>query len=233
MLILKDVNCFFGKSHILHNTTLEIRERELVGLVGRNGVGKTTTLKAIMGLVPPKSGTIQLNGNPLSSLPAYQIPRQGLSYVPQGRHLFPKLTVMENLKIPVVQGSLNQEILEEIFDYFPRLKERLKQKAGTLSGGEQQMLAVGRALINRPKLILLDEPTEGLMPLLVRLISETVEAINQKGTTILLVEQNLKTLKDICHRIYIMEKGAIVYEGTPAQLEAADGIEERYLSVKV
>ena len=233
MLILKDVNCFFGKSHILHNTTLEIRERELVGLVGRNGVGKTTTLKAIMGLVPPKSGTIQLNGNPLSSLPAYQIPRQGLSYVPQGRHLFPKLTVMENLKIPVVQGSLNQENLEEIFDYFPRLKERLKQKAGTLSGGEQQMLAVGRALITRPKLILLDEPTEGLMPLLVRLISETVEAINQKGTTILLVEQNLKTLKDICHRIYIMEKGAIVYEGTPDQLEAADGIQERYLSVKV
>lgn len=233
MLILKDVNCFFGKSHILHNTTLEIRERELVGLVGRNGVGKTTTLKAIMGLVPPKSGTIQLNGNPLSSLPAYQIPRQGLAYVPQGRHLFPKLTVMENLKIPVVQGSLNQETLEEIFDYFPRLKERLKQKAGTLSGGEQQMLAVARALITRPKLILLDEPTEGLMPLLVRLISETVEAINRKGMTILLVEQNLKTLKDICHRIYIMEKGAIVYEGTPAQLEAADGIEERYLSVKV
>ena len=140
---------------------------------------------------------------------------------------------MENLKIPVVQGSLDQENLEEIFGYFPRLKERLKQKAGTLSGGEQQMLAVGRALIAKPKLILLDEPTEGLMPLLVRLISETVAAINQKGTTILLVEQNLKTLKDICHRIYIMEKGAIVYEGTPAQLEATEGIQERYLSVKV
>ena len=233
MLTLKDVNCFFGKSHILHSTSLEIREGELVGLVGRNGVGKTTTLKAIMGLVPPKNGSIQLNGNPLSSLPAYQIPRQGLAYVPQGRHLFPKLTVMENLKIPVVQGSLDQENLEEIFGYFPRLKERLKQKAGTLSGGEQQMLAVGRALIAKPKLILLDEPTEGLMPLLVRLISETVAAINQKGTAILLVEQNLKTLKDICHRIYIMEKGAIVYEGTPAQLEATEGIQERYLSVKV
>ena len=233
MLTLKDVNCFFGKSHVLHSTSLEIREGELVGLVGRNGVGKTTTLKAIMGLVPPANGTIQLKGLPLSSLPAYQIPRQGLAYVPQGRHLFPKLTVMENLKIPVVQGSLDQENLEEIFGYFPRLKERLKQKAGTLSGGEQQMLAVGRALIAKPKLILLDEPTEGLMPLLVRLISETVAAINQKGTTILLVEQNLKTLKDICHRIYIMEKGAIVYEGTPAQLEATEGIQERYLSVKV
>ena len=233
MLILKDVNCFFGKSHILHNTSLEIREKELVGLVGRNGVGKTTTLKSIMGLVPPASGTIQLKGLSLSSLPAYQIPRQGLAYVPQGRHLFPKLTVMENLRIPLVQASLDQEKLEEIFDYFPRLKERLKQKAGTLSGGEQQMLAVGRALITKPKLILLDEPTEGLMPLLVRLISQTVAAINQKGTTILLVEQNLKILKDICHRIYIMEKGAIVYEGTPAQLEATEGIQERYLSVKV
>ncbi|MBA4393476.1 MAG: ABC transporter ATP-binding protein, partial [Desulfobacca sp.] len=153
--------------------------------------------------------------------------------VPQGRHLFPKLTVWENLKIPLVQGVLDQNNLEEIFEYFPRLKERLKQKAGTLSGGEQQMLAVGRALITKPKLILLDEPTEGLMPLLVHLISDTVRAINQKGTAILLVEQNLKTLKDLCNRIYIMEKGSIVYEGTPAQLDSAEDIQERYLSVKV
>lgn len=233
MLTLKDVSCFYGKSHVLHDTSLEIGENELVGLAGRNGVGKTTTLKSIMGLVPPKSGTIHLGGIPLSSLPPYQIPRQGLAYVPQGRHLFPKLTVMENLRIPVVQGTLDQEKLEEIFDYFPRLKERLKQKAGTLSGGEQQMLAVGRALITKPKLILLDEPTEGLMPLLVEIISETIKAINQKGTAILLVEQNLKTLKDICHRIYIMEKGSVVYEGTPAQIEAAEDIQERYLSVKV
>jgi branched-chain amino acid transport system ATP-binding protein len=233
MLVLKDVNCFYGKSHVLHDTSLEIREKELVGLAGRNGVGKTTTLKAIMGLVPPKSGSVQLNGITLSEQPAYKIPRQGLAYVPQGRHLFPKLTVMENLRIPVVEGSLDRERLEEIFEYFPRLKERLKQKAGTLSGGEQQMLAVGRALIIKPKLILLDEPSEGLMPLMVRIISETVESINRKGTAILLVEQNLKVLKDICHRIYIMEKGAVVYEGTPAELEAAEGIEERYLSVKV
>jgi branched-chain amino acid transport system ATP-binding protein len=233
MLILKDVNCFYGKSHVLHNTSLEIREKELVGLVGRNGVGKTTTLKAIMGLVPAKTGTVQLDGMTLSEQPPYQIPRQGLAYVPQGRHLFPKLTVMENLRIPVVQGSLDPKNLEEIFDYFPRLKERLKQKAGTLSGGEQQMLALGRALITRPKLILLDEPTEGLMPMMVSLISQTVVSINQRGTAILLVEQNLKTLKDMCHRIYIMEKGAVVYEGTPAQLESEAGVEERYLSVKV
>ncbi len=233
MLVMEAVNCFYGKSHVLNDTSLEIREKELVGLVGRNGVGKTTTLKSIMGLVPPRGGRIRFNEMVLSELPSYHIARQGIAYVPQGRHLFPKLTVMENLKIPVVQGDMDPEKLEEIFEYFPRLQERLKQKAGTLSGGEQQMLAVGRALITNPKLILLDEPTEGLMPLLVQLISRTVRAINEKGTAILLVEQNLKTLKDVCHRIYIMEKGAIVYEGTPAQLEAAEGIQERYLSVKV
>ncbi len=233
MLTLNNVNCFYDKSHVLHNTSLEIREQELVGLVGRNGVGKSTTLKSIMGLVPTKSGRIEFKGVPFSELPAYQIPRQGIAYVPQGRRLFPKLTVMENLMIPIVQGVMDQKKLKEIFEYFPRLEERLKQKAGTLSGGEQQMLAVARALITKPKLILLDEPTEGLMPLLVQLISETIKAINQKGMAILLVEQNLKTLKEICHRIYFMEKGSIVYEGTPAQLEADQGIEERYLSVKV
>jgi branched-chain amino acid transport system ATP-binding protein len=233
MLFMKEVNCYYGKSHVLNDASLEIREKELVGLAGRNGVGKTTTLKSIMGLVPPSSGEIRFNQETLSSLPPYQIPRRGIAYVPQGRHLFPKLTVMENLQIPIVQGRFDQETLEEIFAYFPRLKERLKQKAGTLSGGEQQMLAVGRALIIKPRLILLDEPTEGLMPLLVQAISQTVKAINVKGTTILLVEQNLKTLKEICHRIYIMEKGSIVYQGTPAELEAVPEIQERYLSVKV
>jgi branched-chain amino acid transport system ATP-binding protein len=233
MLFMNEVNCYYGKSHVLNDASLEIREKELVGLAGRNGVGKTTTLKSIMGLVPPRSGEIRFDQETLSSLPAYQIPRRGIAYVPQGRHLFPKLTVMENLRIPIVQGQIDPETLEEIFDYFPRLKERLKQKAGTLSGGEQQMLAVGRALIIKPRLILLDEPTEGLMPLLVRAISQTVKAINAKGTTILLVEQNLKTLKDICHRIYIMEKGSVVYRGTPAELEAAPEIQDRYLSVKV
>jgi branched-chain amino acid transport system ATP-binding protein len=233
MLKVNGIDCYYGKSHVLHQATLEVREGELVGLVGRNGVGKTTTLKAIMGMVPPAKGDIQFLGISLSGLPNYKIPRQGIAYVPQGRHLFPKLTVRENLQIPIVQGELDSSKLEEIFGYFPRLKERLQQKAGTLSGGEQQMLAVGRALITKPKLILLDEPTEGLMPLLVKLISETVQSINKRGTAILLVEQNLKTLKDICDRIYIMEKGAVVYEGSAEELEAAPDIQERYLSVKV
>lgn len=233
MLKMKNLNCSYGDCQVLHNTSLEVAEKELVGLIGRNGVGKTTTLKSIMGLVPRKNGSVHFYEVNLSQLPPYQIPRQGIAYMPQGRHLFPKLTVMENLKIPVVEGEIDKEVLEEIFDYFPRLKERLNQKAGTLSGGEQQMLAVGRALITKPKLMLMDEPTEGLMPLLVKLIAQTIKSINEKGTTILLVEQNLKAVKDICQRVYIMEKGSIVYEGTPSALETAIDIQERYLSVKV
>ncbi len=233
MLKIKDLNCYYGESHILHNTSLEVQEGKLVSLIGRNGVGKSTTLKSIMGLVPAKSGSVHLDNINLSDLPPYQIPRMGISYMPQGRHLFPKLTVIENLKIPIIKGKIDQNILEEIFTYFPRLKERINQKAGTLSGGEQQMLAIGRALITNPKLMLMDEPMEGLMPLLVRLIADTVKAINQKGTTILLVEQNLKTIKNICQGIYIMEKGSVVYEGTPSDLEGAMDIQERYLSVKV
>jgi len=233
MLKMKNLNCSYGECKVLHDTSLEVNEGRLVGLIGRNGVGKTTTLKSIMGLVPHRSGSVHFYEVNLSSIPPYQIPRMGIAYMPQGRHLFPKLTVMENLKIPVVKGELDKKVLEEIFEYFPRLKERLNQKAGTLSGGEQQMLAVGRALITKPKMMLMDEPMEGLMPLLVRLIADTVKAINQKGTTILLVEQNLKTIKNICQGIYIMEKGSIVYEGTSSELEGAMDIQERYLSVKV
>ena len=233
MLKMKNLNCCYGECQILHDTSLEVKEKELVGLIGRNGVGKTTTLKSIMGLVQSRSGSVHFLDINLCNLPAYTIPRMGIAYMPQGRHLFPKLTVMENLRIPIIKGELDKRILEEIFVYFPRLKERLKQKAGTLSGGEQQMLAVGRALITDPKLILMDEPMEGLMPLLVKLIAETVKVINQKGTTILLVEQNLKTIKNVCRGIYIMEKGSIVYEGTPSELEGAMDIQERYLSDKV
>ena len=233
MLKMKNLNCSYGACKVLHDTSLEVNEGKLVGLIGRNGVGKTTTLKSIMGLVPHKSGSVHFDKVNLSGLPPYKIPRMGIAYMPQGRHLFPKLTVMENLKIPVVKGDLDKNVLEEIFLYFPRLKERLNQKAGTLSGGEQQMLAVGRALITKPKMMLMDEPMEGLMPLLVRLIADTVKIINQKGTTILLVEQNLKTIKNVCQGIYIMEKGSIVYQGTPSELEGAMDIQERYLSVKV
>lgn len=233
MLKMRDLNCSYGDCQVLNDTTLEVDEGNLIGLIGRNGVGKTTTLKSIMGLVPRKSGSVHFYEANLANMASYQIPRMGISYIPQGRHLFPKLTVMENLRIPVIKGELDEKVLEGIFEYFPVLKQRLTQKAGTLSGGEQQMLAVGRALIIKPKMVLMDEPMEGLMPLMVKLIAETVKAINEKGTTILLVEQNLKTIKDICEGVYIMEKGTVVYEGTPSALEAAMDIQERYLSVKV
>jgi len=233
MLKMSGVCCHYGKGQVLHGTSLAVREGELVGLVGRNGVGKTTTLKAVMGMIPARAGSIAFRGEELTGVPAYRVPRKGISYVPQGRHLFPKLTVKENLEIACVAGGVDPAKLEEIYGYFPRVKERLSQKAGTLSGGEQQMVAIGRALVADPALILLDEPTEGLMPLLVQAIAETVQAINARGTSILLVEQNLKTLKDICHRIYIMEKGAVVYEGTPSEIDAAMDVQERYLSVKV
>lgn len=233
MLKMRDLNCSYGDCQVLNDTTLEVDEGNLIGLIGRNGVGKTTTLKSIMGLVPRRSGSVHFYEANLSNIAPYQIPRMGISYIPQGRHLFPKLTVMENLRIPVIKGELDEKVLEGIFEYFPVLKQRLTQKAGTLSGGEQQMLAVGRALIIKPKMVLMDEPMEGLMPLMVKLIAETVKAINEKGTTILLVEQNLKTIKDICEGVYIMEKGTVVYEGTPSALEGAMDIQERYLSVKV
>ena len=233
MLKIMNLCCSYGECQVLHEASLEVKEGKLVGLIGRNGVGKTTTLKSIMGLVPPKSGSVRFHDTNLADLPPYDIPRMGIAYMPQGRHLFPKLTVMENLRIPIIKGEIDKQTLEEIFVYFPRLKERLKQKAGTLSGGEQQMLAVGRALIIKPKLILMDEPMEGLMPLLVKLIADTVKVINQKGTTILLVEQNLKTIKSMVQGIYIMEKGSVVYEGTPSELEGAMDIQERYLGVKV
>ncbi|HEX8043146.1 ABC transporter ATP-binding protein [Candidatus Deferrimicrobium sp.] len=233
MLAMNGVCCYYGQGQVLHGTTLEVREGELVGLVGRNGVGKTTTLKAIMGMIPARAGSIAFRGEELTGVPAYRVPRRGISYVPQGRHLFPKLTVKENLEIACVTGETDPSKLEEIYGFFPRVKERLSQKAGTLSGGEQQMVAIGRALVAKPDLILLDEPTEGLMPLLVQTIAETVQAINERGISILLVEQNLKTLKEICHRIYIMEKGAIVYEGTPSEIDGAMDVQERYLSVKV
>ena len=233
MLKMRDLNCSYGDCQVLNNATLEVEEGNLIGLIGRNGVGKTTTLKSIMGLVARKSGSVHFYEVNLSNIASYQIPRMGISYIPQGRHLFPKLTVMENLRIPVIKGELDKKVLEGIFEYFPVLKQRLNQKAGTLSGGEQQMLAVGRALIIKPKMVLMDEPMEGLMPLMVKLIAETVKAINEKGTTILLVEQNLKTIKDICQGVYIMEKGTVVYEGTPSALEGAMDIQERYLSVKV
>jgi len=229
MLKLENVHAFYGKSHILHGVSLEVGEGEVVGILGRNGVGKTTTMKSIIGLVERK-GLIEFNGRDISKLPPYRIARLGIGYVPQGRMIFPELTVMENLLVGTKEEK--PEILKEIFDLFPRLEERKTQIAGTLSGGEQQMLAIARALMLEPKLILMDEPTEGLMPIMVSRIKEVVQEINERGVSVLLVEQNAKMALDTVERVYIMEKGMIKYHSSAEDLKQNHEVLVRYLGVK-
>ncbi|WP_025324028.1 ABC transporter ATP-binding protein [Deferrisoma camini] len=229
MLKVEGLHAFYGKSHVLHGVDLEVGPGELVGLLGRNGMGKTTTLKAVMGLVRPARGRVEFRGEDLRSLKAHQIPGRGIALVPQGRGLFPELTVLENLRIAHPRGRPDPERLDQVFEYFPRLRERSSQKAGTLSGGEQQMLAIGRALVPNPRLILFDEPSEGLMPLLVRAIHETVRAINAMGVGAVLVEQNVRAALSMCHRVYILEGGRTVWRGRPDELD--DATQQAYLGV--
>jgi branched-chain amino acid transport system ATP-binding protein len=231
MLELRGVQAQYGKSRVLHGVTLDVGEREVAVLVGRNGVGKTTTLEAILGLVDVTAGEVRFERSRISGLPAHLIPRRGIGYVPQGRRIFPELSVRENLEIGCVQGAIDQRVLDRVFTYFPRLRERLWQPGGTLSGGEQQMLAIGRALLGKPRLLLLDEPTEGLMPSLVTLVEETVRRLREEGVTVLLVEQNLATALAVADRVYIMEKGEVRVSAAPAELRASPDVLQRYLGV--
>jgi branched-chain amino acid transport system ATP-binding protein len=220
MLKLNDVHVYYGKSYILQGMTLSVREGEVLGMVGRNGVGKTTTLRTILGLSRARLGSIEFQGQDITRMPAYRIPRLGMGYVPQGRRIFPKLTTLENIMTAVVSGRMDQRLLDEIYDYFPRLAEREKQLSGTLSGGEQQMLAMARAMIANPKLLILDEPTEGLMPLMVDTIRTSIERLNrEKKVTVLLVEQNLDTVLEACERVCIVEKGTVKYNESVDQLD--------------
>ncbi len=228
MLSLKDVHVHIAKLHILQGVNLDVKAGESAALLGRNGVGKTTTLRAIMGLVPKSAGSIHFDGMDLSTCPPHQIPRKGIGYVPQGRGIFPDLTVLENLCIGV-RGRPDAALEEYVFTCFPRLKERLKQQGSTLSGGEQQMLAIARCLMMRPKLIILDEPTEGIMPRLVSQIRREIHRINQTGISILLVEQNVETALKLCPRVFLMEKGIIVYSGEAQELKIRTEIVHRYL----
>ena len=233
ILNLQEIHTFYGKSHILHGITMEVHEKEIVCLLGRNGVGKTTTLKSIMGLTPAKRGNILFQGKNITRIPGYLIPRLGIGYVPQGRHIFPDLTVRENLKIGIVDNKVQVKTYEEIFSYFPILRERLNQFGGTLSGGEQQMLALARALVPNPTLILLDEPSEGLMPRMVKLVVEIIQKINHTGVSILWVDQKLVTVTEVSHRIHLISKGRVEYQGTPGELVQNREIQLRYLGVKV
>jgi branched-chain amino acid transport system ATP-binding protein len=230
MLRLNDVHVHIGKLHILQGVNLEVQPGEAAALLGRNGVGKTTTLRAIMGLAPRSQGSVEFSGIDLTAVQAHEVPRHGIGYVPQGRGIFPNLTVQENLYIGIV-GKPVPERRDYVFGCFPRLKERLKQPGNTLSGGEQQMLAIARCLMMGPKLIILDEPTEGIMPRLVSQIRREIHRINQSGVSILLVEQNVETALKLCPRVFLMEKGTIVYSGTSHDLKSQSEIVHRYLGL--
>ena len=230
MLSLRDVHVHIGKLHILQGVNLEVKPGESAALLGRNGVGKTTTLRAIMGLVSRSRGAIEFDSVDLARCPAHEVPRRGIGYVPQGRGIFPNLTVLENLNIGL-PGQRDSEREDYVFTCFPRLKERLKQSGNTLSGGEQQMLAIARCLMMRPKLIILDEPTEGIMPKLVSQIRREIHRINQTGVSVLLVEQNVETALKLCPRVFLMEKGTIVYSGASHELKSQPEIVHRYLGL--
>lgn len=223
MLSLDKVNTFYGYSHILHDVSLEVNEGEIVVLLGRNGVGKTTTMKTIMGVQPPKSGKVVFCGEDISGLPPYRIARKGISLIPEDRRVIPNLTVYENLKLgSLVQGKVKdlENRLQSVFDYFPRLKERLKQEGGKLSGGEQQMLTIARGLMARPKLMLIDEPSEGLAPKIVHEIMEIIQKLQKDGVTILLVEQHAEMAMRLSDnlRAYVIEKGEVRMTGTLEEL---------------
>jgi branched-chain amino acid transport system ATP-binding protein len=232
MLKIEDINVYYGNIHALKGVSLNINEGEIVTLIGANGAGKSTLLKTISGLLKPKNGDILFQGQSISGKVAQAIVKQGLSHVPEGRRVFSNMSVEENLELGAYLRKDKQGIkedFEKVYNLFPRLLERRKQLSGTLSGGEQQMLAMGRALMARPKLLLLDEPSMGLAPLLVKTIFQIIEEINKSGTTILLVEQNANMALSIADRAYVIETGKIVLSGSSDELNQSDQIRMAYL----
>lgn len=232
MLELKDINVFYGAIHALKNISLNIDEGEIVTLIGANGAGKSTTLKAISGIQKVKSGEIKLNGKEISSLNAPDIVRLGISHVPEGRRVFADMSVMENLEMGAYirndKSGINEDY-KKIFSLFPRLQERKSQMAGTLSGGEQQMLAIGRAIMSRPKLLLLDEPSMGLAPIVVKEIYSIIKDINKAGTTVLLVEQNAFMALNCANRAYIIRNGEIDMQGDAKKMMQDEKVKKAYL----
>ena len=231
MLKIDDLHVYYGEVHALRGVSLEVRQGEVVTLLGNNGAGKTTTLKTISGLLPAKRGGISLEGEKLANVPAHDVVRKGIAHVPEGRRIFKRLSVRENLDLGAFLRR-DRDVakdLERVLTLFPVLRERIGQVAGTLSGGEQQMLAVGRALMARPRVLLLDEPSMGLSPVLTERIFQTIVDINRQGTTILLVEQNAAMALAIAHRGYVLETGSIVLSGTAKELAGNDQVRRAYL----
>jgi branched-chain amino acid transport system ATP-binding protein len=228
LLGVDGIETYYGESHVLHGVSLRVEPGEAVALLGRNGAGKTTVIRSIVGFTPPRAGRIHFDGEPIHTWPAYRIARRGIALVPQGRRIFAPLSVRENL---LLGARVSGWTLERVLEVFPRLRERAEQAGGTLSGGEQQMLAIGRALLTNGRLLLLDEPSEGLAPIVVREIGHIVRRLKDERLSILLVEQNYHLALRVADRVYVMNKGQIVYEGSPAGLEAAEDVKRRYLGV--
>ena len=232
MLQIDHIDVFYGAIHALKGVSLEVHKGEIVTLIGANGAGKSTTLRTVSGLLAPKSGGISFLGENIVGMPAHEIVKRGISQVPEGRRIFAEMSVQENLEMGAFTRKDKAGVekdFEIVYNRFPRLKERRKQQAGTLSGGEQQMLAMGRALMSRPKLLLLDEPSMGLAPLLIKEIFSIIEDINREGTTVLLVEQNANMALSIAHRAYVMETGRITLQGAAKELAASEDVRKAYL----
>ena len=231
MLDIRDIDCFYGAAQVLRAFALKLEAGEILCLLGRNGAGKTTALKAIMGLVPPKSGQILFDGTDLAKLAAHRVPRLGIGYVPQGRRLFSELTVIENLRIGLMTRNSGPQVLDRALAVFPLLKERLGQRAGTMSGGEQQMLAMARALCIDPKVLLLDEPTEGLMPAMIARIRQSVIDLKAQGVTTILVEQRVDAVLPVADRVAFVENGRVTATVAVGELKASRQMIDRYVGV--
>ncbi|NCW77525.1 MAG: ABC transporter ATP-binding protein [Oxalobacteraceae bacterium] len=230
MLEIRDLHAYYGKSHVLHGVNLIVGEGEIVSLLGRNGVGRSTTVKAVMGQVSA-TGSVMFKGQQVLGLPAYRIAHCGLGYVPENRDIFPTLTVEQNLILGEKKGKLSRWGIDDMYQMFPRLRERQHTQAGVLSGGEQQMLTLCRTLMGDPDLIMIDEPTEGLAPKIVEQVAGYLEALKQRGISVLLVEQKLAIALEISQRVYVMGRGAIVFEGTPAELSSDAIVRKEWLEV--
>ena len=232
LLEVENIHSYYGSIHALRGISLMVEEGEVVTLIGSNGAGKTTTLRSIHGILPPREGKIVFRGEEIQGKPAHNMIKKGIAQSPEGRRIFSRMTVLENLEMGAYHRSDRagiQEDMGRVYDLFPRLKERVKQEAGTMSGGEQQMLAIGRALMSRPKLLLLDEPSMGLAPVLVERIFQTIEEINKQGTTILLVEQNANVALEIAGRGYVLETGTVVNSASAEKLREDPKVREAYL----
>jgi branched-chain amino acid transport system ATP-binding protein len=233
LLTVEGIHTYYGEAHILQGVSVTVAEGETVTLIGRNGAGKTTTLKSIIGVVRPRRGVVRLAGQDITHRPTHEIIQRGIAWVPEERRVLPNLSVLDNLRLGYLGGNVKEPapLLDEVFSYFPRLRERLSQRGRSLSGGEQQMLAIARGLVARPQIMLVDEPTEGLSPLLVQSLTEILREINRRGTTILLVEQTLEVALTLSHRLYVMDQGRIQFEGTPQSLRGNPVIQQRFLGV--